>query len=38
MSLIIEHGTQYLSDNDLNEIAKYLLNINKNNIFNYSLN
>ena len=29
MSLIIEHGTQYLNDNDLNEIAKYLLNINK---------
>jgi len=29
MSLIIEHGTQYLSENDLNEIAKYLLNINK---------
>ena len=29
MSLIIEHGTQYLSDSDLNEIAKYLLNINK---------
>ena len=29
MSLIIEHGTQYLSDYDLNEIAKYLLEINK---------
>ena len=28
MSLIIEHGTQYLSDSDLHEIAKYLLNIN----------
>ena len=28
MSLIIEHGTQYLSDNDLYEIAKYLLKIN----------
>ena len=29
MSLIIEDGTQYLNDNDLNEIAKYLLNISK---------